>query len=99
MLQFFVPALVGGLATAMGSLVGRAALALGVGAVTYTGVTLGIENIKAQVVSNLSGLPADAVNMLAFFWVDKALTVIFSATVVALMMQTVGGSLKKIVMK
>lgn len=99
MFALFVPALMGGLAMAMGSLVGRALLALGVGAVTYTGVTLGVGVIKDQVITNLSGLPVDAVRLLAFFWVDKALTVIFSATATALAMQTVSGSLKKIVMK
>jgi hypothetical protein len=99
MLQFLVPSLIGGLGVAMGSLVGRAAIALGVGAVTYTGMSFGVAEIKQYVISTLSGLPTDAVNLLAYFWIDKALTVIFSATATAMSLQLVGGSLKKIVMK
>lgn len=98
-MAFFIPALVGALTVATSSIIGRAMLALGLGAVTYTGITASISVIKDQVVSNLSGLPADVVNLLGFFWIDKGLTVIFSATAVALTMKTVNGSLKKIVMK
>lgn len=98
-MAFFIPALVGALTVATGSIVGRTMLAIGLGAVTYTGITASIGVIKDQAISNLSGLPADVANLLGFFWIDKGLTVIFSATAVALTMKTINGSLKKIVMK
>jgi len=95
----FFSALIGALATAMGSLVGRVLIALGVGFVTYKGIDLGIGALKTSVIDSVKGLPADALGLVGFLWIDKALTVIFSAVVVALSMRTVGGSLKKMVNK
>lgn len=98
-LAFFIPALMGALATAMASLIGRAIIALGIGFVTYTGITVAITAMQASVISGLSGIGGDAVSLLAYLWVDKGITVIFSAVTVSLAMRAIGGSVKKMVFK
>lgn len=95
----FLSALLGGLATAMGSFVFRAVLALGIGTVTYTGLSVAVNTIKSSVVSSFAGMPADMVGLLAYLWVDKCLTIVFSAVVSALTMRLISGSVKKVVLK
>lgn len=78
-MQFVIAAAIGALLYAVTSIVGRVLIALGIGYVTYTGVgNLGtwiMDTMKGA----LSGLPADAAAFLAFLWIDKALTMVFSA--------------------
>ena len=50
-MALFVPALMGALAAAMGSFIGRAIIALGIGFVTYKGIDLSIDAIKSSVMS------------------------------------------------
>lgn len=95
----FVPYLMGALATLMASLVWRAVFALGIGFVTYTGVTVAIDSIKANVISAVNGLPGEALGLLGYLWVDKALTIVFSAVAASLAMNAVGGAVKKMVFK
>jgi len=95
----FISGLVGALAAAMGSFVGRAILALGVGTITYTGISVAINSIKTNVMSSVSSLPADALGLVGYLWMDKALTIVFSAVVTSLTMRLVGGSLKKMIIK
>jgi len=99
MFALFVPALVGALAAAMGSFVGRALIALGVGFVSYKGIDLGLNSLRDLAISNVKGMPVQVVGFLAYLWVDKALTVIFSGVAVALSMRMIGGSVKKMVIK
>jgi len=99
MFALFIPALMGALATAMGTLVGRAILALGIGFATYKGVDLGIETLKQTVMTSISGVPGQALSLIGYLWIDKALTVVFSGVGVALTMRALGGSVKKMVFK
>lgn len=94
-----VASLIGAFVAAMGSMAGRVLIALGIGFVTYKGIDTGIEALKTQAINGLKGLPADALNLVAYLWLDKALTVIFSAVVVVLSMRAVGGSVKRMVAK
>jgi hypothetical protein len=95
----FVPALVGALATAMGTLAGRAIIALGIGFVTYKGIDLSIAAMKDAAINSIKGLPVDALNLVGYLWLDKGITVIISAVAVALSMKALGGSVKKMVLK
>ena len=95
----FIAALLGGLASAMGSLVGRVLIALGIGFVTYKGVDVGLNALKEAVISNVQGLSSDIVGLLGFLWVDKALSVVFSAFAISLSMKAIGGSIKRMVAK
>lgn len=95
-----VPALLGGLATVMGSLVGRVLIALSIGFVTFSGVSILIDNIKTGIIVNMQSMGADTVQLLGYLWVDKALTMIFSAWVAALALKMAGGtSIKKMMVK
>lgn len=95
----FLAALVGGLASAMGTFVGRALLAAGVGFATYTGITLAVGAVKTQAIAGVNGLTGDALGLIGFLWLDKGLTLIFSAIVAALAMKGIGGSIKRMVLK
>jgi hypothetical protein len=95
----FISALWGALGAAMGSLIGRAVIALSIGFVSYKGIDLGISALKTQAINGVNSLPADALGLVGYLWLDKALTVVFSGVVTALSMKLVGGSLKKMVFK
>lgn len=98
-MQFLVAALIGALATSMGSLIGRALIALGIGFVTYKGIDVAIGSLKTQAINGVNSLPADALGLVGYLWIDKALTVIFSGVVVVLSMKAIGGSVKRVVLK
>jgi len=93
----FIAALLGALASAMGSLVGRVLIALGIGFVTYKGVDVGLNALKQEVMSGVQSMSTDIVGLLGYLWVDKALSVVFSAFATALTMRAVGGSIKRMV--
>jgi len=95
----FIAALLGALASAMGSLVGRVLIALGIGFVTYKGVDIGLNALKQEVISNVQGLSSDIIGLMGYLWVDKALSVVFSAFAISLSMKAIGGSIKRMVAK
>ena len=98
-LAVFIPALIGALAGVIGSMVGRIILALGIGFVTYSGSTVALNAIKQSVISSFSGMPVDMVNLMAFLWIDKALSVMFSAVAVSLAVRGIGATVKRAVLK
>lgn len=90
----------GVLAQILPSLIGRVLLALGISFVTYTGMSVAIDGLYASAQSSFSGLPAETLNLLAYLWVDKALSVVFSAFTAALAIKTLKtGSITKMVTK
>jgi len=99
MFALLVPALMGALAVSVGSLISRAIIALGVGFVTYQGITVAIDAVKNRVMTDISAMPADMAGLLGYLWFDKALTLIFSAFAAALAMKAITGSVKKVVLK
>ena len=99
MFAVFLPALIGAFAGAMGTLAGRVIIALGFGFVSYKGIDLAIGSLKDQVVSSMNGIGGDALNLAGYLWLDKALSVIFSAVAVALSMRALNGTIKKMVAK
>lgn len=90
-MQFIVAAVLGGLLQIAGSLVGRVLLALGIGFVTYAGFQVGIDWLLGQIKSNMSGLPSEVLSFLAWLWVDKAISMVFSAYSAAAAIQMAGG--------
>jgi predicted naringenin-chalcone synthase len=90
-------ALLGGLLTVAGSMTGRVLIALGMSYFTYSGFNLGADWLLLQVKSSMGAMPADVLSFLGWLWVDKGLSMIFSAYVVALSFKTVGGNLTKLV--
>jgi hypothetical protein len=93
-------ALLGGLLTIAGSVVGRVLLALGMGFVTYSGFDVGVAWLLDQIKGNIGQMGADTVNFLAFMWVDKAIGLVFSAYSAALVVKMAGSTkLTKLVTK
>lgn len=88
----FVNALVGGLSVAMGSLVGRALLALGIGFATFKGFDITVAFLLTSIKGSIAGMPAEIVSFLAWLWVDKAIGMIFASFTVAISFKMVGAS-------
>ena len=99
MFALFIPALIGALRLAVASMVGRGFMALGFGFVSYKGIDLAVGKLKDAAIAGLQGIPADALTLVGYLWLDKALSVIFSAVVVALSMKALNGTLKRVVAK
>ena len=95
----FIAAFWGSLATVMGSLVGRLLLALGVGFTTYKGIDFAVGAVKSQAIAGVNSLPADALGLVGYLWLDKGLTLIFSAFAASLAMKGVAGAVKKVTLK
>ena len=75
--------IIGGLLELMGSLIGRALLALGFGFVEYAGISLLVNQVKAALGSAMDSLGGSAVgNMMewaGFFRLDVHFTILLSA--------------------
>lgn len=99
MFALFLPALIGALVGAVGSIVGRAIIASGIGFVTYKGLDVALGAIKSQVISGLSANAGDVAGLLGFLYFDRALMLIFSAVTVSLSLRLIGGSIKKLIHK
>lgn len=78
----FLAALAGAFINIAGTLAGRVLLSLGFGIVAYTGLNSTLSWLKTQAVSALSGLPAQALGMLATMKVGECISIIFSAILV-----------------
>lgn len=99
MFALFLPALIGALVAAVGSIVGRAIIAAGVGFVTYTGIGIALASMKNFVMSSLTGIPGDAAGILGYLGFDRAVMIIFSAVTASMALRAVGNSVKKVVLK
>lgn len=75
----FVAAIGGMLINIVGTLAGRVLVALGIGVVTYTGMTTTLDWLKAGALSALSGLPFEVVGLLGFMKVGVCISIITSA--------------------
>lgn len=60
----------------------RLLVGLGIGAATYTGISAALDAVKAQIVSVIAGAGTVIVDWAAFFYVDRVITLVFSALVV-----------------
>ena len=86
-MPLFLAALLGGLVQAAGSIVGRVLIALGIGYVSYTGISALLTVIKGQVIAQLTGAPATIVAIMGLLKIDVAVSVIFSALAARLVIQ------------
>jgi hypothetical protein len=90
-MPLFISALLGGLATVLTSLVGRILFALGISYVSFTGITTMSDYAMSLVKNSLGGLPIEILNLVAYMWIDKAITLVFSAVVASFAIR-LGGS-------
>ena len=78
-MPLFLASLLGGLVQVASSIVGRVLIALGIGYVSYSGLSALLDGLKSQVIGYLTGAPAQVVAIMGLLKVDVALSVIFSA--------------------
>lgn len=99
-MPYFVAALLGGLINIAGTVAGRVLLALGFGLATYSGVSVSLEFLKSQALQAASGLPAGAVQLMAFLKVGEAISILTSAILVRLVLNGLtNGSITKLVQR
>lgn len=75
----FIAALGGMLLNIVGSIVGRAMVALGLGVVTYTGISASLEFLKSQAIANFNSLPPEVYSIVAMLKVGVAINIVISA--------------------
>lgn len=95
-----VAALLGGLISITKTLVGRVLVALGIGAVTYSGITTALDYAKSQALSALSAGPAELAQLLGFLGVGEFISIISSALLARLVLTGLSsGALKRFVLQ
>ena len=96
----FVAAIGGMLLNIVGSMVGRIFVALGLSVITYKGLDSSVTWLKDQAVSALSGLPGEALSLVAYMRVGEAISIIASAVTTRLILDGVqSDTFKKWVLK
>lgn len=99
-MPIFIAALLGGLVSAAGSLVGRVLIALSIGYVSYTGLDLILSAIESQIHASFTGFPALALSVLALLKVDVCINIALSACAARLVLAGItSGKLTKMVIK
>lgn len=93
----FITAMWASFAAIVGQLGVKALTAIGFGVLTYNGVKPLLDDVLVMVQSEVSGLSADAISLLAICRIDDAVTVIFSAYVarLTLMGMNAAGALRR----
>lgn len=99
-MPIFIAALLGGLVSAAASLTGRVLIALGIGYVSYTGISAGLGTLEAQVIANLQALPAQWITIAHLLQVDTSVSIMFSAVAARLVLAGLtSGALTRMVIK
>lgn len=96
-LAAWLPALMGALAGVMASLVGRVVLSLGIGFVIYSGISIAFLAMQTAAINELKGIGGDVAALIGYLWIDRAISVMFSAVLVSLSMRGLGSSVKKMI--
>jgi len=91
--------LLGALAGAMGHMVARVLVSLGIGYVTYQGVDTSITWARDFVFAKLGGLPADVLGIAGLMQVGTMISIVASALVVRVSIAGLIGGAKKMVVK
>jgi len=71
----------------IGTLIGKALTALGIGVATYTGFSATLTWLKTSAVTSLMALPPDVVSMLSLMRVGSCISMVSSALIVRLTFQ------------
>lgn len=96
LLMFF-----GGLATVTASLVGRVLVALSIGYVTYTGLSLIFAGVESQIAGMYSGVPATIVAILGLLQLDVCVNIMLSAYAARMLLMGLSptGAITRMVLK
>ncbi len=96
----FIASFGGMLLNLVGSMVGRIFVALGLSVFTYKGIDSTTTWLKSQAVSSLSGLPSEALSLVAYMRAGEAISIIASAMTVRFLLDGVqSDTFKKWVLK
>jgi len=97
----FIGALIGALISAMGTMVGRVLISLGISYITYSGISLSLSWAKDQVMSKMGNAPSMLLNVLGILQVGTCINIVFSAYVAVLVLKGVSaaGSITKMSIK
>lgn len=87
----FIAAIGGMLINLVGTIAGRALIALGIGVATYTGVGASLDFLKGQAVSAFGGLPADMLSIIGIMKVGVCISIITSAITARLLLNGLTG--------
>nr|WP_316644047.1 DUF2523 domain-containing protein [uncultured Roseateles sp.] len=99
-MPLFIAALLGGLVSAAGTLVGKVLISLGIGYVVYTGVDFSLEWIKLMINASFAGLPPQTMQIMSTLKLGSFAAVLFSALAARLVLDGLtGGSIKRMVQK
>lgn len=99
-MPIFLAALLGGLVSALGSVIGRILISLGIGFVTYQGFNVLLGFIKTRITTEISTLDPLILQIFSTLQVDTAVNILFSAYAVRLVIQGVtGGSVTRTKLK
>lgn len=93
-MPYLVGSILGGLISLMGSLIGRAILALGFGFVEYAGISTLVAYVIAQANSAFGNFAGSSAMMAwaGFFRIDIHVSILISAIGVKLLMNSLGGA-------
>lgn len=93
-------ALLGGLINIVGTMAGRVLVALGIGVVTYSGISVTLNWLKTEAIQSVSGLPAEVIGLIAYMKVGVCINIIFSAILIrAALNGLTGDTMKRWVLK
>lgn len=67
---------------------------LGVGVVSYVGLDIVMDQLSSWILTNMDGLPSDALNLIALSGVDVSVKIVISAYVTGFSIQSALGSFK-----
>lgn len=96
----FLAALIGGLVSACGTIVGRVLVSLGFSYVAFTGVNASIDWVRGQFLSGVAGLPSAAVGIMGLMKVGTCVSMLLSAVATRLLISGLtSGTLKRMVLK
>lgn len=79
--------LLGGLVAMLPTFVGQVLISLGIGVVTYTGMSTTLDWLKSGAVNALFDLPSSIIGILALMKVGSCISMVFSAIVIRLTVQ------------
>jgi hypothetical protein len=92
--------LLGGLIDVAGTLVGKVLIALGIGFISYEGVSSLLDFAEASIKSNILSMPVEVTQILHTTKVDVAVSILTSAVVARLTLQGLtAGGLRRMVRK
>jgi hypothetical protein len=98
-MPLWVAAIIGGLIQAVGTLVGRVLVSLGIGFVAYQGVDTAIGWAKENALQRLQALPPEVLQMVGLLQVGTCISILTSALIVRVTISGLVGGAKKMVVK